>query len=332
MKFFENFRSNTTAAGGNQHFFESDGTPVTGRVFYKITYGGTYNYSFLYSNITDSTYADGKISHMNLVCRPWKIISAKVGQCSADSFGTDFSDANGVNASVTHMLPLTFDGAESKNVAPGEFFSTDPVSLTFNDGDYLCIEMTFAGTMMPYHEESLLPIFRKNGSEWEYDRRVTLPGMIGCDREVSSRIAYIGDSITQGIGTAHNSYTHWNAVLAEKIGDSYSHWNTGIGFARANDTATDGAWLYKAKHCDIAVVCIGANDILQNLPEDQIHRDIKRTVDILARDDRVVVIQTIPPFEYGPHHIPVWERVNAMIKSELADKVAMIFDTGAAIG
>lgn len=34
----------------------------------------------------------------------------------------------------------------------------------------------------------------------------TFAGMIGCDRKVSAKIAYFGDSITQGIGTKENSY------------------------------------------------------------------------------------------------------------------------------
>jgi len=129
-----------------------------------------------------------------------------------------------------------------------------------------------------------------------------------------------------------NSYTHWNAVLSEKIGGEYSFWNVGIGFARASDTASDGAWLYKAKHGDIIVCCIGANDILQNQPDEQVRRDVCKTVDYLARDGRTVVLQTIPPFEYAPHHIPVWEKVNEMIKTELPSKVAMVFDVGEAIG
>ena len=333
MKFFDTYTSNTTASSQNQHIFHSDGEIRTGRVFYKLTSGGEYNYSFLFSNITDSTFADGKLSHANLVCRPWVIHSARVGKCSADTFGTDISDAYGINNAVGDFCDITFDGKSEKSVAPGEFFATDPVTLSFESGDYLCFEMTYSGVLMPYHEESIIPIYAKTADGWVYDRKMPLPGMVGCDRKVCKKIVYLGDSITQGIGTENNSYTHWNAVLSEKIGDEgYSFWNVGIGFARAMDTASDGAWLYKAKHGDIIVCCIGANDILQNQPEEQILRDVRKTVDYLTRDGRTVVIQTMPPFEYAPHHIPVWEKVCELIKTELADKVAMVFDVGNAIG
>lgn len=332
MRFFDKYTSNTRASSQNQHIFHSDGEVRTGRVFYKITAGGGYNYALLFSNITDSTYADGSLSHANLVCRPWNILSARIGKCSGNTFGTDISDADGINNAVSDWRIVTFGGKEDKTVAPGEFFETDPVKLSFEAGEFFCLEMTYSGVLMPYHEESIIPIFNKTDDGWVYDRKMPLPGMVGCDRAVDKRIVYLGDSITQGIGTEMNSYTHWNAVLAEKIGDGYSHWNVGIGFARAMDTASDGTWMYKAKHGDIIVCCIGANDILQNKPEEGIYNDIRKTVDYLARDGRTVVLQTIPPFEYAPQNIPVWEKACKLIKTELADKVAMVFDVAAAIG
>lgn len=332
MKYFDSYTSNTVGASANQSYFNSDGSARTSRVFYKITAGGEYSYSFLFSNITDTTYSDGSHSHANLVCSEWNIHSVRVGKCGGGVFGTDFSDANRINGSVAGFCPATFGGCAEKHVAPGEFFASDPVKIELSAGDYLCLELTYSGTVMPYHEESLLPIFRKDESDWIYDRQMPLPGMVGCDREVRERIVYLGDSITQGIGTAHNSYTHWNAVLAEKIGNGFSHWNLGVGFARASDSATGGAWLYKAKHCEIAVVCIGTNDLLQNLPEEQIRRDIKGTVELLLQSGVRVVLQTIPPFEYGERHIPIWQRLNEMIKTELADKVETVFDVGDAIG
>ncbi len=333
MKYFDKYTSNTTASTQNQSIFHSDGKLRTGRVFYKITVGGEYNYSLLFSNITDSTFADGKLSHANLVCRPWEIHSARIGKCPGNIvFGRDISDTAKINNSVIEFHKITFGGKTEKHVAPGEFFTTDPVKLALATGDYLCFEMTYSGTVMPYHHEIIIPVFLKADSGWVFDRYMPLPGMVGCDRQTDKKIVYLGDSITQGIGTTMNSYTHWNAVLAEKIGTRHSHWNAGIGFARANDTASDGAWMYKTKHSDIVVVCIGANDVLQNMPEEGIRRDIIRTVDLLARDGRTVILQTIPPFEYTENQIPVWKRLNNMIKTELVNRVAMIFDVGAAIG
>ena len=82
MKYFEEYNSNTYAGSGNQLFFETNESKIhTGRVFYKISVGGEYNYSILFSNIIDSTYSDGALSHKNLVCDEWIIHSARIGKC-----------------------------------------------------------------------------------------------------------------------------------------------------------------------------------------------------------------------------------------------------------
>lgn len=150
--------------------------------------------------------------------------------------------------------------------------------------------------------------------------------MIGCDRKTSGRIAYLGDSITQGIGTTPNSYLHWNAVFSEKLGSDYSYWNLGIGYGRANDATSDGAWLYKAKHNDIVFVCYGVNDILKGQPEEQIKEDLTYIVNSLKNEGKKVIIQTIPLFDYEGQNIKKWERINSYILTELKDKADFILD------
>ena len=82
MQYFEQYRSNTYAGSGNQLYFRmNDGEIRTGRVFYKISVQGEYNYSILFSNIIDSTFSNGSISHKNLICDSWKIHNAKIGKC-----------------------------------------------------------------------------------------------------------------------------------------------------------------------------------------------------------------------------------------------------------
>ena len=58
MKYFEKYKSNTLAGCSNQTFFTTDNKDCeyTGRAFYKVFAHGTYNYSFLFSNMTDSSY------------------------------------------------------------------------------------------------------------------------------------------------------------------------------------------------------------------------------------------------------------------------------------
>ena len=334
MTYFEQYTSNTYAGSGNQLCFRmSEGEVRIGRVLYRVAVGGAYRYSLLFSNTVDSTFADGSLCRCNLVCDAWHIHGARVGKCKridatrslADWTMSDAGDGD-ADVVVGEFCELTFDGQRQKQVAPGETFASDAVMLNFEAGEYLCLEMTFSGGMMPYHEESLLPIFVKNENGWTYARQMPLPSMIGCDRPVRSRVGYLGDSITQGIGTPYNSYTHWNAVLSERLGAENAYWNLGIGYGRASDAASDGAWMHKAKQNDTVFVCYGVNDILQGRSEQQIKDDLAAIVDILKRAGKRVILQTVPPFDYTGDRIGKWERINAYIKTVLATHVDAVFD------
>ena len=333
MKFFEKYVSNTTAGSGNQTFFTmEEGEIRTGRVFYKIFAGGKYNYSLLFSNITDSTFADGTKSRKNMLCEPWQIHSARIGKCKtfpkdkpiSNITVSDYSDGDIL---VEEFAEITFDGKEKKTVNPGEFFSSDPVEIEFEKGEYLCLEMTFSGTMIPYHEESILPIYVKKGQAWEYSKLMPVAGMVGCDRSVKKRIAFWGDSITQGIGTEYNSYDHWNARLSEALGEECAYWNLGIGFARSCDAASGGAWFFKAKENDIVVICFGVNDILNKQDcTDEVKEGLLRLIEDLHNRGVKVVIQTVPPFDYVDEKIQIWENINTYIREVLAEKADAFFD------
>ena len=224
MNFFSRFTSNTIAGSGNQLTFSmKDGEVRTGRIFYKITHGGTYNYALLFSNIVDSTYANGDLCHKNHICSSWHIHKAVIGRLAGE-IPADFRSApqaDPINARVRDLKAITFNGHGEKDVAPGEFFASDPIPFTFHAGDYLCLELTFSGCEIPYHEETLLPVFRQTDDGWVYHNQMPFPGMIGCDRPVQKRIGYLGDSITQGIGPEWNSYQHWNALLSQKLGEPF---------------------------------------------------------------------------------------------------------------
>ena len=202
----------------------------------------------------------------------------------------------------------------------------------FEKDEYICLEVTFSGKTIPYHEETLLPVFVKDEEKWKYSKFMPFAGMIGCDRNVKIKIAYLGDSITQGIGTKPNSYLHWNAIFSDKTGSDYSYWNLGIGYGRASDAASNGAWLYKAKQNDIIFVCYGVNDILQNQPEEQIKADLTNIVTLLKNAGKKVILQTIPPFNYQGEDIKKWERLNLYILTQLKDKVDFVFDNTKILG
>ncbi len=319
MEFFEKYTSNTIAGSGNQSFFYSeDSEKVTkSRTFYKILSGGEYNYSFLFSNIIDSTFSDGTHSHKNIVCDSWAITEAKVGVVPTCSMQT--------MAEPEVMYSITFGGKKEKNVNPGEFFNTDPVCLSPKDGEFLCLEISFRGGMIPNHEESRLATFVWEGDKWVHSVKHPFASMVGCDRPVKRKIAFLGDSITQGIGVRYNSYAHWNAIVAERLGKENAYWNLGLGYGRADDAAADGAWLYKAKQNDIVVVCFGVNDLSRH-PKEQIKKNLEKIIDILHAKGIKVILQSVPPFDYKGEYIAIWHEINDYVRGVLAQKADMFFD------
>ena len=332
MTFFTTFTSNTVAGSGNQLTFSMDRDTIrTGRVFYKITHGGEYRYSLLFSNTVDSTYGDGSLCCKNTACPPWEILEARVARFGREAVPLDFTEGV-LPDQPCDFITLTFGGASRKTVAAGELFYSDPVPLRFEADEYLCLELTFTGDTLPYHEESLLPIFTKTADGWQYDRKMPLASMIGCDRPVTARIGFVGDSITQGIGTPLNAYTHWNALLARKLGNSYAYWNLGLGFGRANDLASDGAWAYKAKQNDVVIVCYGVNDMHKGFTTEDTIRDLTTIVDLLRKNGCKILLQTIPPFDYTEEIAKRWHTINTYIRTELAERVDLVFDTVPILG
>ena len=113
----------------------------------------------------------------------------------------------------------------------------------------------------------------------ESARCLVLPDFIGCEREGARRIAFFGDSITQGVRTRPDGYEYWVARIAEGLDPEYSVWNIGSGWARAYDAASDGAWLRKAKHSDVIVIELGVNDIsTEGRSAAQVLEDLQTTV------------------------------------------------------
>lgn len=338
MKYFEQYVSNTMAGSANHLYFTmQEGEIRTGRILYKITTAGEYNYSILYSNIMDSTFSVGDVSHKNLICDSWTIHSARVGVCKVISQTKDVTEMSMADAEenkdadiiASDFQDLTFSSKKSKEVMPGEFFATDPIKLSFQKGEFMCIEITYAGKMIPYLEDSVLATFNKTENGWEFSKQMPFASMVGCDRKAVKKIGFLGDSITQGVGTAYNAYEHWNAVLMEKLGDDFAGWNLGIGYARANDAASDGAWMFKVKQNDIVFLCLGINDIGRGFTVEQIQADLTTTVQILKKTGIKVVLQSMPPFdELEGEDIEKWKQINAYIKNVLAKQADAFFEPG----
>ena len=317
MKWFETYSSNTLGAGGNQLIFSTGGNEMTGRIYYKVFAGGTYRYSLLFSNIMDSTYKFGEESHCNKLCDEWELLEAKIGICKETTVE--------IAGDVPDFLTLTFSGQSAKHVMPGEFFVSDPVELTAQDGDYLCFEVRYKGNMIPYHWESILPVFTLEEGSFVPDKRVPFPGMIGCDRKVTKKIAYLGDSITQGVGTPPNAYTHWNALLSNAVGQDYSYWNLGLGYGKGQDAASDGAWLFKAKQADAVVVAYGSNDVGRGRSVDEMKQDFSAIVRKLKTAGIKVFLLSVPPFDWQGDELRRWKAINEYLVTELSKEADCFF-------
>lgn len=318
-KWFEKYVSNTIAGSGNQHAFHMmEGEVRRSRVYYKVFAGGEWGYSLLYTNIVDSTFADGKLTGCNMICDTWTIHSASVGVC------TQCGPENA--AEPRDVQKLTFGGCESKTVAPGEFFVTDEVRIQAEKDEYICVEMVFSGSLIPCHPESIIPAFIEQDGAWIPSQQLPFASMLGCDRPVRAKVGFMGDSITQGIGVANNSYAHWNALCAQMIGEEWGWWNLGLGYARAFDASSDGAWLYKGKHCDYVVVCYGTNDVGWGREPEQIVGDLRKIVERLHEAGAKVLLQSLPPFDWKGETLAKWLETNKRVREELRPLADAFFD------
>ena len=87
-----------------------------------------------------------------------------------------------------------------------------------------------------------------------------------------------------------------------------------------------GGWMDKAMENDIIILCLGANDILQGYPEEGIKADLRLLADTFLAAGKRVILQAVPPFDYGPQRLAVWERVNAFLRKEVAPKAELYFE------
>ena len=316
-EYLSRYTSATLAAGGTQTLIPSDGEPKTARVYNRLYVEGTFDFSFLFSPVTDSTFGDGSRTPRNFPAEPWTLFCASVSVCQTGNPEED----TGVRTQ------LRFEGSPEKKVAEGEIFASDPVSLEVKRGEYLSLEIHYAGSRLPCHEESIVPVFQKSPDGWVPSSRVPIPSMTGCSRKVSTRVCFLGDSITQGIGTPVDSYKHYAAVTAERIGfEGIAYWDIGLGWARAEDAASGGVWIARAKRNDVVSVCLGVNDLLQGRSDREVIASLLRIVSDLKEAGCRVLVQTLPPFDYEGSLKTSWETVNRFILTDPVLNADAVFD------
>lgn len=306
----------------------------TYRAYIKTTECGELKLRFWCSNLVDSTWADGSESSANLTGGSWKIESAYIAD------GGRLPDGSVVEGT---QIPVTFDSSIARLVMPGEKFWSDAARIMIPEEHYLVFSWTIttlaAGVSFPYNTESpLVSAYDAPGHAAGQIRAdgfqksancLFLPDFIGCEREGAKRIAFLGDSITQGVRTRPDAYEYWVARIAEGLGPEYRVWNLGSGWARAYDAASDKAWLSKAKQSDEVVIALGVNDIsTTGRSAPQLLEDLQTIVSILkdSRIDMSVILCTVPPYNLTDAQELVWRDVNQAIRSYAIAGVDRIFD------
>ncbi|KRF41898.1 SGNH/GDSL hydrolase family protein [Paenibacillus sp. Soil787] len=332
---WSSYASATALSTANNFIMKSDSVFMhTYRAYIKTAECGKLELKFWCSNLVDSTWADGSESRANLPGGLWKIEAAYIA---------DGGKLPGGSVVEGTQIPVTFDSSMSRMVLPGETFWSDATEITIPEEHYLVFSWTImtlaAGDSFPYNTEApLVPAYDAPGhaaGQTSADgfrisaNCLVLPDFIGCEREGAKRLAFLGDSITQGVRTRPDTYEYWVARIAEGLAPAHSVWNIGSGWARAYDAASDGAWLHKAKHNDEVVVALGVNDIgMAGRSAPQVLEDLQTIVAKLkgSRIGMSVILCTVPTFNFSGSQELAWRQVNQAIRSHDIAGVDRVFD------
>lgn len=317
-EYFRKYVSNTAASTANQTYFAMAHNEETARAFIKVTVPGKFDYSLLFCNALDSTFGTAA-GWASMLLPDWEICGMKAG--------TVPSSVRPQEAEPSNFVPLTFGGKTHKKVNAGELFYTDPASIDVGKDDYLVVEISYRGTLIPCLKEAMIPTFVKR-DRWVASPLVPLPAMVGCAREVKRRIAFWGDSITQGIGVAFDSYLGYAQRTACALGSDYACWDLGIGCARAADAATGGVWAYKASRADIVTVCFGVNDYNARFSAAETVRNLRLIVTRLKSAGKKVLLHTVPPYRFEGEAEKFRREVNESVLGKLGALADMTLDLG----
>lgn len=312
--YFCRFVSLSAAASGNQTYFAGAEGPMESVVFYRLSTAVDCPVSLLFSDNIDSTFEDGSYSRAGDTLGGWKILSAGVSVAEKPDPSTAVKER-----------PLSFEGRGWKAVRKGEWFASDPLPVRGKAGDYLRLHLIFEGGQIPCLKETLLDSYRLVNGNWVFSADTPLASMVGGEKKVKAKIGFLGDSITEGIGTEPGSYEGFVPQIASMLGEEYAVWNLGIGYARAADAAGDGSFLLKAKSCDAVVLCLGTNDLLQTGDPQRLIENLSSVVRLLHSAGTRLLVQALPPFDYEGEAIEKWQSVNRFIREEIGKEFS-VFD------
>lgn len=327
------------SSSANYMWRPETGTTITFRTFIRPREHGPLQFKLWHSNAVDSTWADGAESKAGDLGGRWRIEACFVADGGAQPDG---SFVPGTEKAVT------FGGATFKDVLPGERFWSDAVPVTVPEHHDLAFSWTITvygpEDGVPYNTETLLAsAYEANGDRAEQAsaegyspavNRQIVPSLLAYERNVSKKLVFLGDSITQGVRTEKDGYAFWVAKIAAGLGTDIGVWNIGSGWARAYDLVGGGAWLDKAMQGDEVIVCLGVNDIgTANRSAEQLIADLTSVIGQLASGKpQAVWLCTLPAFNFEGEQEGVWRTVNDWIRSLPDIGITGVFDIAAVLG
>lgn len=302
---------------------------ITGRVYLRCQSSNVSKWRFWFSNAVDSTFEAGQTAWCNRLGGAWRIHSARIGDG-----GPCFCGEVQTPPDVTGWTEVLFDGRIGREVAPGETFWSDEVSFSLPEGHFLVWEWEIEGEYIPCTMDSQAMTFVGGSADsLQWDLCCPMPDLFGAERKVKNRIAFWGDSITQGCATGTNMYASWVPKVAQRLGEEFSVWNLGLGYSRGSDAATCGAWMNKALQADTVGLVFGVNDLTSGAyrrgrpdNDEEILHSVTTLLEKLIAAKKRVILFTIPPFDYSESAYQNWKKVRRMYP-ELAEKYGVeLFD------
>lgn len=309
---FTTYVSNTVVSTGNNFYIEK-AENITYRAYLPVEQYGELEYKFFFTNMVDSTYANGKDAFVGKDGGAYTVSNAVI----ADG-GTSTEDK------ITNRTPVTFGGKETKEVTADESYWSDPVTMNIPEGHYMVWEWTVSGEGIPCNKMSSLTSTASSadGETFEFCDEIPLPQIIGAKRDVKHTVAAIGDSITQGCQTEQMKYEFWASKISTQLGSDVAFFNCGLGWARASDAASNENWLSRVSQYDTVIVAFGTNDIVsgkyggKKSSAEEIDEYLDAIVSYLTEKGCDVILFNAPPQNF--------KETNEGIRTALNEKIPAI--------
>ncbi|MFC4950335.1 GDSL-type esterase/lipase family protein [Pseudonocardia sp. GCM10023141] len=261
------------------------------------------------------------------------------------------------------MRPVTFAGSPEVVIPAGGSVVSDPAPLVAEVGRPIAVSfyLPAAPAVVTQHAIALQTSYLARSADaalatagTAFDRPVgswlVLDGLDVLAPRPENAVVAVGDSITDGFGTALDANARWSDALAARLAaaggaSDMAVLNAGISRNRllADDPAGDGDAPLTRFDRDVAaapgvtdvVLHIGTNDIAAGRPAGEIIAGLERYTERARAAGKRVFLTTITPSVAGPHGTPAAlstrAAVNAWVLGEGREHADGVFDFAAAV-